>query len=332
MVTNYSKCGTDCASCPSYKDNLVTLEDRQKCSDGWKKYHGFRLHPERLIACDGCQPTSEGKNGTRYINCILRRCALENGFKTCAHCSIFPCEVFSNRVLGNEWLSKLRERMGQIPEEDYRVFVKPYLGKPNLDEIREGLNKGEIKMIKEKMINPRLQAFPDELESSPGYKELYNLFRKINPPVFGLSYAQSESHKEKRRNIMKILWAFGVSGIFDDEESSLQLDHVSFLSQKIHSSYDRIRGYFEYLAEHGLKPEIIPLWEDKWLTPTGALRKQGSRDKTPPWMIKMAADQSIGGRKILNALTIYANALHDEFGKNAFRRFGRADMQILWDH
>ena len=41
----YAKCGNHWSQCPSFRENLVTDEDRQWCSDGWLKYHGFRYSP-----------------------------------------------------------------------------------------------------------------------------------------------------------------------------------------------------------------------------------------------------------------------------------------------
>jgi hypothetical protein len=154
----------------------------------------------------------------------------------------------------------------------------------------------------------------------------------INQAVFGLSFAQAESYKERRRHHLKILWAFGLFGTFAEGKSSLQLDHQSFLSQKIHSGYKRILSYFDSLADYGLKAKIIPLWEDNWLTPTNSLRKQGVNDKTPPWMMEMVADENLGGKNLLVTLNRYSQALHKEYGKNGFRKFSRADMQILWEH
>ena len=198
----YSKCGTNCTQCPSYKDNLLTDDDRHHCTQGWYTYHGFRLKPEKLIPCDGCQPIGENGDGTRYISCIIRRCALHNEIETCAHCSAYPCEVLIGRVLGDEWLDGLRKKMGEIPEDDFRIFVEPYLVMPNLEKIRNTLTPGEIMEFKAITIKPRLVAIPQELESIPGLQAVYRLLEEMNAPLCGLTFAQAERQKEKHTHLL----------------------------------------------------------------------------------------------------------------------------------
>ena len=327
MSEYYSKCGTDCYTCPSYRENLLTDEDRQKCSDGWFKYHNFRISPEKLIVCDGCQPVSG--NGTRYVNCIIRRCALHNSVENCAHCAEFACDVLTGRVLGEEWVDRLKEKVGVIPDEEYRIFVEPYVAIPRLADVRKSLTPSEIKEIKAIIINPRLEPFPDGLRSEIGFWSLYQVIQKINPPLRGLSYARSESLKASRKHMMKILWAFGLYGEFEDGETSLELDHKVYLAQRIHSSYDRVLSYFETLADFGVRCDVIPLVEGRWLTPTRALRRQGARETAPPWVMKMTIDEGIGGKEMLIALQQYTSVLDDSVGKSAYRKFARADMRVL---
>ena len=175
---------------------------------------------------------------------------------------------------------RLIERLGEIPEGDYRVFVEPYLVMPHLEEIRATLGPGEIKELKAIVIKPRPAAFPAGLESAPGFENLYRLLKGVDSPVDGLSYAQAETQKERRTHIFKILWAFGLYGAFNSERDDLQLDHKIFLTQKIHSSYDRVLSYFETLANLGVHCEVVPLRDKNWLTPTRALRRQGARESS----------------------------------------------------
>ena len=58
MTELFSKCGATCSRCPAYRENVSRYEDRQRCSDGWHKYLGARLHPDRCY-CDGCQTPDE---------------------------------------------------------------------------------------------------------------------------------------------------------------------------------------------------------------------------------------------------------------------------------
>ena len=78
MKDTIAPCGTNCGHCLSLRDNLRTDEDRQRCSDGWSKYLGFSLSPDKLLLCDGCQ-ASDDENPVRYINCNKRKCASFNG-------------------------------------------------------------------------------------------------------------------------------------------------------------------------------------------------------------------------------------------------------------
>ena len=108
MIKNPGKCGCDCFICPTYKNNIKTIEDRQKCSSGWSKFLNIKLSPEKLRACDGCSvPDSERK--VYYLNCKIRKCAIVNEVDNCAYCSGFPCD----ELLDVHSLQKIRNR------EDY---------------------------------------------------------------------------------------------------------------------------------------------------------------------------------------------------------------------
>ena len=49
-----TRCGYRCDLCLAYWPNITANPaNRQKLSDGWFKYFGFRIPPEE-IQCDGC--------------------------------------------------------------------------------------------------------------------------------------------------------------------------------------------------------------------------------------------------------------------------------------
>ena len=324
MKDLFSPCGFNCGHCPSYKDNLLTDEDRQRCSDGWYRYHGFRLGPDKLRLCDGCQ-SPDDENSERYIiNCNKRKCALFNGVETCAHCSAYPCKVFG---LGSD-LSReqVEARLGaQIPEEDYVMFVEPYEGTKHLDEIRGSLRLEDIVEMTQVSLEPRLADFPGDLPF-PGertaYEALHQLVSAIEA-VSGISYAWREVLKKRRRHLLKMLWAFGRFGEFGEEgRSHLVLDSETYLAQKIHSNYLVVKDYCEALGEYGVRCEHVPVEEKGWLTPTNALRKGG-------WYLRMSFDDDAGGVPVLEALRTYTARLDEAYGKNAFRRFSRANMRVL---
>jgi hypothetical protein len=329
MKKIYSKCGTICSQCPSYVDNLATSEDRARCSDGWYTYHGFHYSPEKLVACEGCQPVGENGDGRRYINCLIRRCALHNGVETCAHCAAYHCETLTSRVLGNAWVEELEERLGEIPQEDYDLFVKPYLGLVHLEAIRGNLHPTDITPIKPISIKPSTAAYPQALDSEENLSGLYQLLQRFNAPQTGLTYVQAERHKEVRTYTLKLLWAFGLHGEISEDGTCLVLDHQDYLAKKIEGYYDQVSNHFETLADYGVDCEIVPLNADSMLTPTGYLRRQRSKDPGPPWEVKMTTLEDTGGNEVLAALQTYAKALHEAYGKTAYRRFARADMGVL---
>jgi len=133
-------CGFRCELCPAFKDNITSEEDRQKVSDGWFKYYGFRI-PTDEIYCDGC--LAENCNNPRRIDpgCEVRVCALESGLANCAHCDDYICEKLSKKIIEPK---KITERAGgSIPQQDFERFVRPYDSGKILADIRKVLEKCE---------------------------------------------------------------------------------------------------------------------------------------------------------------------------------------------
>ena len=328
MKDLFSKCGCNCGRCPSYKGNLRTDEDRQRCSDGWHRYLGFRLSPGKLRICDGCQ-TPDDENPVRYLSCYVRKCAVRNGVETCAHCSGYPCEDVKNlhtiqRAGARE---RIAARLGApIPEEDYLAFIEPYEGIKHLDEIRASLGPEDIVEMTKVSVERRVVDFPDDLpfskEETSAFEALHRLIAVIES-VNGVSYARQAALKKRRRHLLKILWAFGLFGERKEEGGShLVIGSETYLAQKIHSGYSRVKDYFKALGEYGVHCEHVPLTEEGWLTPGGALRKRG-------WFMKMSFDDDAGGVSALRALQSYTAKLHEKYGERAFRYFSKADMRVL---
>jgi hypothetical protein len=70
-----ARCGYRCDLCPAYRENIHGPEAaRQRTSDGWFKYYGFRIPPEQ-ICCDGCR---DERPEARHIDaaCPIRPCAI----------------------------------------------------------------------------------------------------------------------------------------------------------------------------------------------------------------------------------------------------------------
>jgi hypothetical protein len=308
---------------------VSSYEDRQRCSDGWHKYLGARLHPDRCC-CDGCQ-TPDDEQPTLVIGkvgCNIRKCAVKNGVETCAHCSGFPClavrRQFSFDAGSRE---RIAARLGApVPEEDYLAFIEPYECHRHLDQIRAALCPDEVVEMTCVAVKPRLAGFPNDLpasaEETRALRALQRLLGELGTAE-GISYAEQAILQKRRRNLVKLLWVLGLYGEPALEGGlHLVLDGETYLAQRIESDYSKLKGYLEILAEHGVHCEHVPWLEKEWRTPRGTLRKEG-------WSIKMSFGDQSGGAAALEALRTYAARLDEQHGAGAFRRFSRADMRVL---
>jgi hypothetical protein len=326
MKNLYSKCGINCSRCPSYRENLRTDEDRQRCSEGWARYLDFRLSPGKLRLCDGCQ-TPDDLNPVRYQSCYVRRCAVRNGIETCAHCSAYPCEDVPTVSLPADARERTAARLGApIPEEDYLTFIEPYEGLKHLEEIRASLGPKDIIEMTRVSAGAAIVSFPDNLpfseEEISAFEALHRLLAGLEV-ADGVSYARQKKLKKRRRELLRILWAFGLFGEPEEDGGPhLVIDGETYLAQKMHSGYSRMQEYFEALEKHGVHCEHVPLTEEGWLTPGGALRKRG-------WCMKISFGDKAGGPSVLRALRRYASRLDEKYGERAFRHFSRADMGVL---
>jgi hypothetical protein len=322
----FSKCGANCGRCPAYRENVRSDADRQRCSDGWHKYLGVRLNVQRCY-CDGCQTPDDENPVLVYgkYGCRIRRCAVFNGVETCAHCSAYPCEdVRTQFSFDSESRDKLAARLGTpIPEEEYLTFIKPYELHKHLDEIRASLVPEDIVEMTPVSLKPKVTQFPDDLPfPQEPFKALHRLLAVVGA-VEGIPHVRLAALKERRRHLLKMLWTFGRFGEPGEEGGShLAIDSETYLTQKIHSSYSRVKDYFEALEEYGVHCEHVPLMEEGWLTPKGALRKSG-------WFLKLSFGDDAGGVPALRALQSYAARLDEEYGARAFRYFSKADMRVL---
>jgi hypothetical protein len=324
----FAKCGCNCGRCPSYKGNLRTDEDRQRCSDGWHKYLGFRLSPGKLRLCDGCQAPDD-ENPVRYQSCYVRQCAARNGVETCAHCSGYPCEDVKNlhEIQRAGARERIAARLGTpIPGEDYLAFIEPYEGIKHLDEIRASLGPEDIVEMTRVSVKPKLAGFPDDLpfskEETAAFQALHRILAAVES-VDGVSYARQAALQKRRQHLLKLLWAFGRFGEFKEEgRSHLVIDSGTYSAQGIHSGYSRLKDYFRILEGYGVRCDHVPLAEEGWLTPKGALRKEG-------WFIKMSFGDEAGGVPVLKALQSYAARLDEEYSQRAFGYFSKADMRVL---
>ncbi|MFC1492618.1 DUF3795 domain-containing protein [candidate division KSB1 bacterium] len=327
MENIYSKCGFICSNCASYRENLKTTEGRKRCSDGWQKYLGYRLSPEKLKPCDGCQ-TPDEKNPVMYINCKVRKCAVINSVLTCAHCSGFPCEDAPNISFTRDKRQMIEERLGHsMPEEDYLSFVECFEGMKHLEEIRSGLKSEDIIEIRTFSAVPRTSQFPDNIslpDEQPGLlKKLYSIICGLDS-VEETTYARKIILGKRRPKILKILWTFGLFGeLRENGTSFLVVDSKTYCEQKINSYHHIVLEYFSVFENYGVRCEIVPEIEDEWKTPQGGLRKKG-------WKMTLSFDLDENKNlTMLRLLQDYTGLLQKKHGSTAFRYFSRADMSVF---
>jgi hypothetical protein len=322
-----------CNCCPGYRENVKTAEGRKRASDGWHKYLGFRLGPDKIY-CDGCQVPVKDNPKRILRGCTIRKCAVINGVETCAHCSRYLCEEV--KALGYVNREKAEARLGsKMPEEDYLTFVEPYENIRHLDEIRSSLEPKDIVEAKVSSARPNVVNFPDNLplskEEAPSFGALHHLLSAF-ASIAGDTYARQVALDKTRQYVLRLLWMFGTYGKPKEEDDThLVVDSETYLAQMhqapAFSSYSRMLNRIRLLQEHGVRCEHIPLVKEKygkdgWLTPTGALRKKG-------WLLKIAFENKVGGASALGALKTYAKKLDDNYGKRAFSYFSRVDMHVL---
>lgn len=127
-----TRCGYRCDLCLAYKPNIEQNPvNRQKLSDGWFKYFGFRL-PTEAICCDGCMLDNPKLIDT---SCPVRPCVIERGLDNCAQCDEYVCAKLKERLVV---LEEIKQRVGaEIPDDDYHCFIQPYENKLRLDALRK---------------------------------------------------------------------------------------------------------------------------------------------------------------------------------------------------
>jgi hypothetical protein len=126
-----AKCGYRCDLCPAYEANLKSDADKQRMSDAWAKYCGFQVPPEQIQSCPGC--IVSGADPT----CTVRPCAIEKNVENCAHCEQFGCDKLNSKT--NFIEENVKVDLSEIDEEDYNLFIKPFISKEYLLEIRKSL-------------------------------------------------------------------------------------------------------------------------------------------------------------------------------------------------
>ena len=127
MAEILARCGYRCDLCPAYVGNIHSVEDRQRVSDGWFKYFGFRI-PVEEIGCHGCLDEEELIDQ----ECPVRPCVNERGLDNCGYCREFPCDKLKTRM---DFLEDPSGDLLSVPKDDFDKFIKPYISKDRLQKI-----------------------------------------------------------------------------------------------------------------------------------------------------------------------------------------------------
>ena len=322
MSNSLAKCGCDCIKCPTYRGNLNTFEDRQKCSLGWEKYLNIKLSAEKLRPCDGCS-LSDKERRVFYLNCKIRKCALINNIENCAFCKAFPCDELLNvhtiqKIESRETF--IRQTGIHIPENDYRLFIEPYAGLEKLKRIRGSLQAGKIRDFKKHNLKIKFAPFKAPSGAGKAYERIYDLISNLCVEQ-DVSYARLLTAEKRRERLLKIIWSVGMWGEIDNSGKFLVIDSKTFSDLKLSVMYKSLLEDFQFLKQHSVNCEIIPLMPERWLTPMGGLRKEG-------WVFRISFDDGRYGDDVLLSFREYINRLKKRYGDKAFRYFKNADMSV----
>lgn len=241
MTNRIAKCGCDCFNCPTYKDNIRTMENRRNCSSGWKKFLNINLSLEKLRACDGCS-INDSERKTYYVNCKIRKCAMINNIENCAFCIGFPCDelIKAHRVQKITNRDVYIKTTGKgISENDYRLFIEPYTGLHHQNKIRQTCSDKDFKDYKKFSSKAKFAHFDNINGKQESLKKIYLMLTSICIEK-NISYAKLHTLESKREKLMKILWAIGCFGTLNMESNYIELDGNTFMSQKIHGMYNTL--------------------------------------------------------------------------------------------
>jgi hypothetical protein len=89
-------CGLVCQTCPIYLATRAENEEEQKrmrseIAQLCQEQYGMAYKPEDITDCDAC-PTEGGRLFFACADCVIRKCARENGLENCAYCNEYACE------------------------------------------------------------------------------------------------------------------------------------------------------------------------------------------------------------------------------------------------
>ena len=119
-----SACGFRCDLCAAFYKNIQSDAQRQKVSDDWFYYFGFRI-PAEEINCKGCLDEDKPLD----TQCSVRPCVIERHFKNCAYCSDFVCSKLSERI---DFIDGVKKKFPNLPLDAYEAYIRPYESRERL--------------------------------------------------------------------------------------------------------------------------------------------------------------------------------------------------------
>jgi hypothetical protein len=126
-----ARCGYRCDLCLAYQPNIeANPANREKLSDGWHRYFGFRIPPAGIY----CEGSMEQEPRLVDQSCPVRPCVIDRGIENCAQCELYICEKLNERLVVFE---DVQHKVGfEIPEHDRVCFIQPYENRLRLESLR----------------------------------------------------------------------------------------------------------------------------------------------------------------------------------------------------
>ena len=134
MTDMIARCGFKCNACLAFKGNNTTAADQARVAEGWAKYFGLVVLPEK-IRCNGCMAKDRGAYDFPDMNCPIAPCVIARGLDNCAGCSEYPCDRLEARMRACD---EVKQRFrGAVSPEEYECYIAPYDARTTLNDIRK---------------------------------------------------------------------------------------------------------------------------------------------------------------------------------------------------
>jgi hypothetical protein len=88
-----AKCGIRCDLCPAHEDKLTTDQDKEKMSQAFAEYYDYKLSPEDIKPCKGCNLLDKPPDG----GCSVFFCVKEKQIPTAPTVTNSPAKTSPNR-------------------------------------------------------------------------------------------------------------------------------------------------------------------------------------------------------------------------------------------